>query len=116
MTAISSQSASVGRSVQVLPAPAGRIRQDLAGLDDRDLLGITGSLLATVRGRCCTSVLYSGCRTLRAKVVTALPDMRLPGRSLHSARFRPRPGDTPVPAGFSRRPADYAQARPPARQ
>jgi RNA polymerase sigma-B factor len=44
MTAISSQSASVGRSVQVLPAPAGRIRQDLAGLDDRDLPGITGSL------------------------------------------------------------------------
>jgi RNA polymerase sigma factor (sigma-70 family) len=40
----SSQSVSVGRSVQVLPAPAGRIRQDLAGLDDRDLLGITGSL------------------------------------------------------------------------
>jgi hypothetical protein len=30
--------------MRVLPAPAGRILQDLAGLDDRELLGIVGSL------------------------------------------------------------------------
>jgi hypothetical protein len=37
------------------------------------------AVLATVRGRCCTSVLYSGCRTPRhTKAVTALPDVRLP--------------------------------------
>ena len=44
MPANSSETASAGDPMRVLPAPAGRILQDLAGLDDRELLGIVGSL------------------------------------------------------------------------
>jgi RNA polymerase sigma-B factor len=43
MSLISSGTVSAGESLPVLPAPAGRIRQDLAALDDRELLGIAGS-------------------------------------------------------------------------
>jgi RNA polymerase sigma-B factor len=44
MAAFSSGTASAGESVRVLPVPAGRILHGLAGLDDRELLGIVGSL------------------------------------------------------------------------
>jgi RNA polymerase sigma-B factor len=44
MATVSSTTASAAETAQVLPAPAGRIRPDLAGLDDRELLDIVRSL------------------------------------------------------------------------
>jgi RNA polymerase sigma-B factor len=43
MSLAGSGTVSAGESVRVLPAPPVRMRQDLAGLDDRELLGIVGS-------------------------------------------------------------------------
>ena len=44
MAAISSRKVSGRDSVRIPPAPAGRMRQDLAGLDDRELLAMVSSL------------------------------------------------------------------------
>jgi RNA polymerase sigma-B factor len=44
MSAISSEAVFAGDSVLVLPAPAGRTLQDLARLDDRELLAMVSSL------------------------------------------------------------------------
>ncbi len=45
MTAVSSPAVSARDAVRVLPAPAGRVlKKCLAGLDDRELLGMVGSL------------------------------------------------------------------------
>ena len=44
MATVSATTASAAQTVPVLPAPAGRIRPDLGGLDDRELLDIVRSL------------------------------------------------------------------------
>jgi RNA polymerase sigma-B factor len=44
MATVSSTTASAAETVPILPAPAGRIRPDLGGLDDRELLDIVRSL------------------------------------------------------------------------
>lgn len=44
MATISSKTASAGEPARVLLAPAGGTRQDLAGLEDRELLALAGSL------------------------------------------------------------------------
>jgi DNA-directed RNA polymerase specialized sigma subunit len=46
--------------MRVLPAPAGRILQDLDGLDDRELLGIVGSLRRSSERRAAACELLVG--------------------------------------------------------
>jgi RNA polymerase sigma-B factor len=60
MSLISSGPVPAGESTQVLPAPAGRIRQELAELDDRELLDMAGSLPRSSQRRAAACELLVG--------------------------------------------------------
>jgi RNA polymerase sigma-B factor len=65
VTAISSKTAPAAEPVQVLLAPARRILQDLGGLDDRELLGIVGSLPRSSEWRAAAcGLVVSRCRNM----------------------------------------------------
>jgi RNA polymerase sigma-B factor len=60
MATVSATTASAARTVPVLPAPAGRIRPDLGGLDDQELLDMVRSLPRSSEGRAAACELLVG--------------------------------------------------------
>ena len=60
MSLISSGPVPAGDSARVLPAPAGRMRQELAELDDRELLDMAGSLPRSSQRRAAACELLVG--------------------------------------------------------